>query len=66
MWKTLPVLRTDESPPFTQLSAGGVCQKRARCQLPRWFRLKHLADKTGSTYPLHHGILPPRTRLVPA
>jgi hypothetical protein len=42
-----------------------VCQKRAVCLLPRWSRLEPLADKTGSTCPLHHGILPPRTRLVP-
>src|SRR5947209_6590091 len=48
------------------MSAGGVCQKRARCLLTRRFRVEHLADKIGSTCPLHHGILPPRTRLFPA
>ena len=51
-------LKTDQSPPFTQLSAGCVCQKPARCLLPHWFSVVHLADKTGSTCPLDHGILP--------
>ena len=36
-----------------------MCLKRARCLLPRWFRVEHLADKTGRTCALQYGILPP-------
>ena len=53
-----------ESPLFTQLSAGCVCQKRAPCLLIRWFRLEHLADKTGSTCPLHHPRVAQRDALL--